>query len=97
MIDNAEQAKLVVAGAKFPTNSKFPNAFNGFRGAGAPFAPVVYQQSLPDYIESSNERTVIMLQIETMLGVKNVAEIAAVDGVGECRDDLFEVASGGMD
>lgn len=101
-----EQAKLVVAGAKFPTNSKFPNSFNGFRGAGSPIAPMVsflrsaimrrdglltrltfpvqiYGQSLPDYIETSNERTVIMLQIETLLGVQNVNEIAAVEGVGE--------------
>ncbi|KAL7408988.1 Pyruvate/Phosphoenolpyruvate kinase-like domain-containing protein [Mrakia frigida] len=81
MIDTVEQAKLVVAGAKFPTNSKFPNSFNGFRGAGSPIAPMIYGQSLPDYIETSNERTVIMLQIETVLGVQNVNEIAAVEGV----------------
>ena len=57
----------------------------------------MYQQSLPDYIETSNDRTVIMLQIETMLGVKNVAEIAAVDGVGTFITSMSREASMGRE
>lgn len=55
----------------------------GIRGAGSPFAPQVFDQSLPDYIASANRNTFIGVQIETVEGVEHCEEIAKVDGIGE--------------
>lgn len=38
---------------------------------------------MPEYLASANETTMVIVQIETPLGLKNVNEIAAVEGIGE--------------
>lgn len=38
---------------------------------------------MPEYLASANETTMVIVQIETPLGLKNVNEIAAVEGIGK--------------
>lgn len=70
-----EQAEAVVRMCKFPPQ--------GMRGCGSPFAPAHFGQTLPEYLATANETTMVIVQIETPLGLKNVNEIAAVPGIGE--------------
>lgn len=70
-----EQAEAVVRMSKFPPM--------GVRGCGSPFAPAYFGQTMPQYLDTANDATIIMVQIETPLGLKNVHEIASVPGIGE--------------
>lgn len=38
---------------------------------------------MPEYLATANKTTMVIVQIETPLGLKNVNEIAAVPGIGE--------------
>lgn len=85
MMSTAEEARALVSYAKFPTpkDKQVPGGIVGVRGAGSPFAPAVFGQSLGDYIATANKNTFIAVQIETVLGLENCEEIAKVDGIGE--------------
>jgi len=72
-INNAEEARQVVASSKFPPQ--------GVRGQGSAFPAIGHALTTPEYMKSANETIVTMIQIETRAGVENVEEIAAVDGV----------------
>lgn len=72
-INNAEEARQVVASAKFPPQ--------GVRGQGSAFPAIGHGLTTPEYMKSANETIITMLQIETKAGVENVDEIAAVPGV----------------
>jgi 4-hydroxy-2-oxoheptanedioate aldolase len=72
-INNAEEARQVVASSKFPPQ--------GVRGQGSAFPAIGHGLTTPEYMKSANETIITMLQIETKAGVDNVDEIAAVPGV----------------
>jgi len=72
LVGTAEQARRVVSYAKYPPQ--------GVRGAAAAAASR-YGKELAQYLRSANETTVVGVQIETEEGLRNVEEIAAVDGV----------------
>jgi 4-hydroxy-2-oxoheptanedioate aldolase len=72
-INNAEEARAVVASSKFPPQ--------GVRGQGSAFPAIGHGLTTPEYMKSANETIVTMVQIETKAGVENVEEICAVDGV----------------
>jgi 4-hydroxy-2-oxoheptanedioate aldolase len=74
MIETAEQARAAVRYCKFPPQ--------GMRGVGSPFAPTYFKQSMTVYQDSANEATMVLVQIETPLGLKNAFEIASVSGIG---------------
>lgn len=74
-INTAEDAKTVVAHAKFPPH--------GLRGQGSPFPGIAHNIDIATYIKTANETILICLQIESKEGVKNVDDICAVPGVGE--------------
>ena len=59
---------------------KFPPI--GIRGCGSPFAPAYFGQNGPGYVDTANEATLVIVQIETPLGLKNAYDIASVSGVG---------------
>ena len=40
---------------------------------------------MPSYQMSANEKILTIVQIESVLGLQNVKEIAAVDGIGKLR------------
>lgn len=50
------------------------------------FAPANFNQNGRDYLLKANDDIMIVVQIETRLAVENVAEIAAVDGIGKPPD-----------
>jgi hypothetical protein len=75
-INTAAEAAEVVRLAKFPPL--------GARGQGSPFAALAHGVPTPQYLKQANDTLITMIQIETVEGLKNVREIAAVPGVGEC-------------
>lgn len=72
--NDAAEAREVVRAAKFA-----PLGVRGCDGWGrdAPFGQIPLDQ----YVKVANEKTVIVIQIETPESLENAAEIAAVDGV----------------
>ncbi|KAK9235250.1 Pyruvate/Phosphoenolpyruvate kinase-like domain-containing protein, partial [Lipomyces kononenkoae] len=53
----------------------------GVRGRGSAFPAVGHGLTTPEYMKSSNETIITMIQIETRAGVENVEAICAVQGV----------------
>ncbi|CBF81702.1 hypothetical protein AN5544.2 [Aspergillus nidulans FGSC A4] len=72
-INNADEARAIVASSKFPPQ--------GLRGQGSAFPAIGHGLTTPEYMKSANETIITMIQIETKDGVKNVEEICAVEGV----------------
>lgn len=73
-VESAEQARAIVRAAKY--------APLGARGVGLGVAHTDYL--LPDpvaYFREANENTMVLCQIESVPGLENVEEIAAVQGV----------------
>ena len=74
MIETAEQAREIVACCRYPGV--------GRRGAAFGFAQDDYLGGdVGDKMRIANDRTLIVAQIETALGLDNVEQIAAVDGI----------------
>lgn len=74
MVESAEQARRLVASAKYPPQ--------GRRGAAFGIAHDDYSGgSLLDKIASANRESLLIAQIETSAGVENVEAIAAVEGI----------------
>src|SRR6185312_1648077 len=76
MVETPDEAAAVVAAAKYPPA--------GRRGMG-PWRASNYYMDFQSYIASANERTAIIVQIESKGAVERAAEIAAVPGI----DALF--------
>jgi len=76
-VENREQAERAVQWAKFPPL--------GVRGMGSPSYLSYASVSLAQGIEIANRETMVVLQIESVRAVDNIASIAAVPGV----DALF--------
>jgi 4-hydroxy-2-oxoheptanedioate aldolase len=72
LVSTAEQAKAVVAFAKYPPA--------GVRGAAATAASR-YGVELAAYLRSANASTLVGVQIETREALENLESIARVDGV----------------
>lgn len=73
-VENAEEARAVVAAAKYPPD--------GTRGLGliashTDFRPV----DGASYVRDANERTMVVVQIESKTGLNNVDAIAATAGI----------------
>ncbi len=75
-IENAEQARAAVAATRYPPE--------GMRGMGTGHRSNRYGY-VADYFTTINDNISVMVQIESADGVKNAAEIAAVEGI----DGLF--------
>ena len=74
MVESVEQAKRLVASAKYPPA--------GRRGAAFTIAHDDYTGgNIVEKIESANRETLIIAQIETAQGAQQVDEIAAVPGI----------------
>ena len=75
MVESAKDAADLVSWTRYPPN--------GVRGAAFGLAHDDYEGgSVLDKMALENERTLVIPQIETVAGVENVEEIAAVLGVG---------------
>jgi len=73
MVDTAEQAKQVVAAAKYPPT--------GIRGLGTSMARAANWNRTTDYLDKANDEICVIAQIETLAGLKNIEEIVNIDGV----------------
>lgn len=74
MVETEEQARLVVQSAKYPPM--------GRRGAGFGLAHDDYLEGdILEKMRGANAESLIITQIETVLGVENAERIAAVEGV----------------
>ncbi|KAH0586728.1 hypothetical protein H2248_007941 [Termitomyces sp. 'cryptogamus'] len=77
MVSTAEKAREIVADSRFPPF--------GRRGFGSPHTPGIWGVGVSEYLETANNDISVMVQIENQDGVKNVKEIAAVDGIGNSQ------------
>ena len=72
-IESATEAERVVAAAKFPPA--------GERGVAGTVRANDYGQRFGEYVESANDETILVVQIESPPAVERVDEILAVDGI----------------
>jgi 2-dehydro-3-deoxyglucarate aldolase len=75
-IESGEQARSVIAATRYPPQ--------GIRGVGTAHRSNRYGY-VPDYFSRINDNISVMVQIESVKALKNIDDIAAVDGV----DGLF--------
>lgn len=74
MVESAAQAQTIVASAKYPPL--------GRRGAAFGIAHDDYSGGdIVEKIRTANSESLLIAQIETEAGVRNVEEIAAIDGI----------------
>lgn len=73
MVESAETARAIVEAVRFPPQGK--------RGNAAEITRSSRYGLVPDYYERANDSLLIIVQVETLAGVENAAQIAAVDGV----------------
>ncbi len=72
LVSNAEQARAVVAAAKYP-----PDGVRGVAGTRVNR----FGTDLPDYFAQWNSQVLVMCQVETIEALENIDAIAAVPGV----------------
>lgn len=73
MVETVEQAELMVKAVRYPPE--------GIRGVGAALARATRWNSIPDYYASAHENICLLIQIESVEGLKNLDEILQVDGI----------------
>ena len=74
MVETAAQAREIVSATRYPPV--------GRRGAAFGVAHDDYEAgAVADKVAAANERTMVIALIETAEGIRNVEEIAAVDGI----------------
>lgn len=72
-VQTKEEAEAAVSYCKYPTK--------GVRGIAMGHRAVNYGMKKQEYFPHANEETMVIIAIETPLGVKNIKEIMSVDGV----------------
>lgn len=73
MVETAEQAEGIVRAAHYPPS--------GVRGVGSALARASRWNSIPDYLQRADEEVCLLLQVESVAGLKNLEAIANVSGV----------------
>jgi 4-hydroxy-2-oxoheptanedioate aldolase len=73
MVETAEQARDLVAAVRYPPR--------GIRGIGASISRVSRWMAFPDYLADGEEEICLLVQVESRLGLDNVAAIVQVDGI----------------
>lgn len=86
-INSAEDAKKAVAASKYPPLGARSVGIGRAHGYGASFA---------DYVESANQVTSLILQIEHIDGVRNIDDILSVQGIDGVLIGPYDL-SGSMD
>lgn len=86
MCETADQARLLVSSAKYPPA--------GRRGAAFAIAHDDYRGgSITQVVQSANDETLLIAQIETARGLDNVEEIAAVPGIDSLWIGLYDLTN----
>jgi 4-hydroxy-2-oxoheptanedioate aldolase len=73
MVESADQARAMVRAMRYPPH--------GVRGVGAALARASGFNRIPDYLQTANDETCLLLQIESRAGIAALDEIAATEGV----------------
>lgn len=73
MVNTVEQAQTIVQSMWYPPK--------GIRGVGSALARASCWNQVDNYLHDADEQMCLLLQIETLEGVKNLDAIAALDGV----------------
>jgi 4-hydroxy-2-oxoheptanedioate aldolase len=73
MIENAEEARAVVAATRYPPL--------GIRGVGSALARASRWNGSADYLHGAADQLCVLVQVETANALAQLNEIAAVDGV----------------
>lgn len=73
MVETVEQAQLMVKAVRYPPE--------GIRGVGAALARATRWNSIPDYYADAHENICLLIQIESIEGIKNLDEILKIDGI----------------
>lgn len=75
MVDTAEQAAKIVRAARYPQN----DGQGGIRGMGGARASAWGRRA--DYYHEANAQVCVLVQVESLEGLKNLDAIAATEGV----------------
>ncbi len=83
MVSTAEEARAAVAAVSYPdlASADPAEARQGIRGIGAALGRASRWGRVPGYVASGRDLVSLTVQIETVEGARNAAEIAAVPGV----------------
>lgn len=73
MIESRAMAETMVKAMRYPPQ--------GVRGVGAALARASEYNSIPDYLQTANDETCLLLQIESRAGLAALDEIASTEGV----------------
>ncbi len=73
MVETAEQARALVAALRYPPR--------GVRGVGSALARAAAWGQVEGYLARAEEELCLLLQVESVRGMENLAAIAAVEGV----------------
>jgi 4-hydroxy-2-oxoheptanedioate aldolase len=73
MVESAAQAEELVRAIKYPPA--------GVRGVGAALARASQFNRVGDYLQTANEQTCLIVQVESQVGVEAIEKIGKVDGV----------------
>ncbi|MDW3647750.1 MAG: aldolase/citrate lyase family protein [Bacteroidia bacterium] len=73
MVESAEQAKELVAAIHYPPKGK--------RGVGAALGRASQWARIPDYIKTAAKELCLILQVESVKGMKELENICQLDGV----------------
>jgi 4-hydroxy-2-oxoheptanedioate aldolase len=73
MVESAEQARHLVSAVRYPPH--------GIRGVGSALARASRWNGIDGYLQSADREVCLIAQVESVAGLKNLEEIASVDGV----------------
>jgi 4-hydroxy-2-oxoheptanedioate aldolase len=73
MVESAEQAARIVAATRYPPA--------GMRGVGSALARASRWNQIDDYVHRCSSEICLLVQVESVAGLDNLAAIAATDGV----------------
>ena len=73
MVESAEQAARVVAATRYPPG--------GIRGVGSALARASRWNQVADYVRDCESQLCVLVQVESVAGMRSLAAIAAVEGV----------------
>src|SRR5215469_7289568 len=73
MVESAEQAARVVAATRYPPA--------GIRGVGSALARAARWNQVTDYLRGCEQEICVLVQVESVVGLNNLAAIAATAGV----------------
>jgi 2-keto-3-deoxy-L-rhamnonate aldolase RhmA len=82
-VKTADEARRAVASAYYPPFGTRSVGITRAQGYGTTFA---------DYVETINDRLLLVLQIEHVLGVENIKEIVSVPGIGAILIGPFDLS-----